>query len=64
MARGQGSCKLSPARTALRQASQTIVNYVPETTEAEFASAIDAASDAYKTWSQLSIMRRQRVMFE
>lgn len=45
-------------------ASQTIVNYVPETTEAEFASAIDAASEAYKTWSQLSIMRRQRVMFE
>ncbi|GFZ48794.1 hypothetical protein JCM24511_06543 [Saitozyma sp. JCM 24511] len=45
-------------------ASQTIVNYVPETTEAEFKAAVDAASQAFKTWSTTSIMRRQRVMFE
>jgi malonate-semialdehyde dehydrogenase (acetylating)/methylmalonate-semialdehyde dehydrogenase len=46
------------------QASQTVVNYVPETTESEFKAAVDAASQAFKTWSTTSIMRRQRVMFE
>ncbi|WOO81886.1 putative methylmalonate-semialdehyde dehydrogenase [acylating], mitochondrial [Vanrija pseudolonga] len=45
-------------------ASQTLINRVPETTGAEFDQAIAAASEAYKTWSKTSIMRRQRVMFE
>lgn len=63
-----------PARSVARQASrarltywqstQTIVNYVPETTESEFNAAVDAASQAFKTWRTTSIMRRQRVMFE
>ena len=41
-----------------------LVNRVPETTEDEFNAAVDAAQQAYKTWSATSIMRRQRVMFE
>jgi malonate-semialdehyde dehydrogenase (acetylating)/methylmalonate-semialdehyde dehydrogenase len=45
-------------------ASQEIVNYVPETTADEFSQAVTAASEAFKTWSQTSIMRRQRVVFE
>ncbi|KAL1412370.1 hypothetical protein Q8F55_000115 [Vanrija albida] len=45
-------------------ASQTLINRVPETTAEEFDQAIAAASEAYKTWSKTSIMRRQRVMFE
>lgn len=44
--------------------TQTIVNYVPETTESEFNMAIDAASQAYKTWSGESIIRRQRIVFQ
>ncbi|BEI86890.1 hypothetical protein CcaverHIS002_0702360 [Cutaneotrichosporon cavernicola] len=44
--------------------SQTLLTRVPETTEAEFNAAVGAAAEAYKTWSQTSIMRRQRVMFE
>ncbi|TXT06001.1 hypothetical protein VHUM_03762 [Vanrija humicola] len=45
-------------------ASQTLINRVPETTAQEFDQAVAAASEAYKTWSKTSIMRRQRVMFE
>ncbi|ODN73336.1 methylmalonate-semialdehyde dehydrogenase (acylating) [Cryptococcus amylolentus CBS 6039] len=44
--------------------SQTLINTVPETTADEFKQAVDAASQAFKTWSQTSIMRRQRAMFE
>ena len=40
------------------------MNYVPETTESEFNMAIDAASQAYKTWSGESIIRRQRIVFQ
>jgi len=46
------------------QSTQTIVNYVPETTEGEFNAAVDAASQAFKTWSEFSIIKRQRVVFE
>jgi len=46
------------------QSTQTLVNTVPETTEKEFNAAVDAASQAFKTWSQTSILRRQQVMFQ
>nr|ODN92544.1 methylmalonate-semialdehyde dehydrogenase (acylating) [Cryptococcus depauperatus CBS 7841] len=45
-------------------ASQTLINTVPETTASEFSEAVDSASQAYKTWSKTSIMRRQHAMFE
>ncbi|WRT70152.1 methylmalonate-semialdehyde dehydrogenase (acylating) [Kwoniella shivajii] len=44
--------------------TQTLLTKVPQTTEAEFAEAVDAASQAFQTWSKTSVMRRQRVMFE
>ncbi|KAK8853282.1 methylmalonate-semialdehyde dehydrogenase (acylating) [Kwoniella newhampshirensis] len=44
--------------------TQTLLTTVPETTADEFSAAVEAASQAYKTWSKTSIMRRQRVMFE
>ncbi|ADV24187.1 methylmalonate-semialdehyde dehydrogenase, putative [Cryptococcus gattii WM276] len=44
--------------------SQTLINTVPETTPDEFTAAVDAASQAFKTWSKTGIMRRQRAMFE
>lgn len=37
---------------------------MPETTESEFNQAVDSAHQAFKTWSQSSIIRRQRVIFE
>ncbi|WWD03745.1 methylmalonate-semialdehyde dehydrogenase (acylating) [Kwoniella europaea PYCC6329] len=44
--------------------TQTLLTKVPETTSSEFTEAVDAASQAFKTWGKTSVMRRQRVMFE
>ncbi|EIW71962.1 hypothetical protein TREMEDRAFT_70598 [Tremella mesenterica DSM 1558] len=44
--------------------TQTVVNRVPETTEHEFNAAVDAASQAFESWSTSSILRRQRVILE
>jgi len=35
---------------------------VPQATQAEMKSAVDAASEAFKTWSKVSVSERQRVM--
>lgn len=48
----------------LDPASQTLVSRVPQTTSAEFEQAVDAASEAYKTWSRTSILGRQRFAIE
>ncbi|WWC91814.1 methylmalonate-semialdehyde dehydrogenase (acylating) [Kwoniella dendrophila CBS 6074] len=44
--------------------TQTLLTKVPETTSSEFSDAVDAASQAFKTWSKTSVMKRQRVMFD
>ncbi|WVF72915.1 methylmalonate-semialdehyde dehydrogenase (acylating) [Kwoniella sp. CBS 6097] len=44
--------------------TQTVLTHVPETTAEEFDQAVDAAQQAFQTWSKTSVMRRQRVMFE
>ncbi|KJA25882.1 hypothetical protein HYPSUDRAFT_37368 [Hypholoma sublateritium FD-334 SS-4] len=44
--------------------SQTLLTRVPQTTDAEFAAAVDAASEAFKTWSKTSIVTRQRFVLE
>lgn len=44
--------------------TQRVVNQTPETTEDEFNEAVEAAKEAFKTWSKTSIIRRQRVIFE
>ncbi|KAG8785384.1 hypothetical protein FRC19_009911 [Serendipita sp. 401] len=44
--------------------TQTLLSRVPETTEEEFNQAIDAASDAFKTWSRTSVLTRQRFALE
>ncbi|WVW86253.1 methylmalonate-semialdehyde dehydrogenase (acylating) [Kwoniella bestiolae CBS 10118] len=44
--------------------TQTLLTKVPETTASEFTDAVEAASQAFKTWGKTSVMRRQRVMFE
>lgn len=36
---------------------------MPQATNAEMQAAVDAAKDAFKSWSQTSVMTRQSVMF-
>ncbi|GBE78255.1 methylmalonate-semialdehyde dehydrogenase [Sparassis latifolia] len=45
-------------------ATQTLLTRVPETTSSEFKQAVDAASEAYKTWSRSSVLTRQRFVLE
>jgi malonate-semialdehyde dehydrogenase (acetylating)/methylmalonate-semialdehyde dehydrogenase len=40
-----------------------VVARVPKTTEAEMLQAVASAKEAFPTWSQLSILSRQQVMF-
>ncbi|CAE6411793.1 unnamed protein product [Rhizoctonia solani] len=44
--------------------TQTVLTRVPETTSQEFNAAVDAASQAFKTWSKTSILTRQRAVME
>ncbi|KIJ21889.1 methylmalonate-semialdehyde dehydrogenase [Paxillus involutus ATCC 200175] len=44
--------------------TQTLLTRVPETTSSEFEQAVDAASQAYKTWSGQSVLSRQRFAIE
>ncbi|CAE6472263.1 unnamed protein product [Rhizoctonia solani] len=44
--------------------TQTVLTRVPETTYEEFDAAVDAASQAFKTWSRTSILTRQRAVME
>ncbi|KAF8762015.1 Methylmalonate-semialdehyde dehydrogenase [Rhizoctonia solani] len=44
--------------------TQTVLTRVPETTADEFNAAVDAASQAFKTWSKTSILTRQRAVME
>ncbi|KAH9950444.1 methylmalonate-semialdehyde dehydrogenase [Amylocystis lapponica] len=48
----------------LDPATQTLLTRVPETTAAEFEQAVDAASQAYKSWSRSSVITRQRFVME
>ncbi|KAI3621921.1 methylmalonate-semialdehyde dehydrogenase [Moniliophthora roreri] len=48
----------------LDPSTQTLLTRVPQTTDAEFQQAVDAASDAYKTWSRTSVLGRQRFTVE
>lgn len=40
-----------------------VVTRVPKATEAEMLQAVASAKEAFRTWSQLSILSRQQVMF-
>ncbi|KAF6766554.1 methylmalonate-semialdehyde dehydrogenase [Ephemerocybe angulata] len=44
--------------------TQTVLTRVPQTTDAEFAQAVDAASHAFKTWSKTSVLTRQKFVME
>ncbi|KAF4623237.1 hypothetical protein D9613_002119 [Agrocybe pediades] len=44
--------------------TQTLLTRVPQTTESEFNDAVDAATQAFKTWSKTSVVTRQRFVLE
>ncbi|KAI0307697.1 methylmalonate-semialdehyde dehydrogenase [Multifurca ochricompacta] len=44
--------------------TQTLLTRVPETTNDEFNQAVEAASEAFKTWSKTTVLTRQRFIFE
>ncbi|KAF8634443.1 hypothetical protein AX15_000892 [Amanita polypyramis BW_CC] len=44
--------------------TQTLLTRVPQTTEDEFQQAVEAASEAYKSWSKTSIISRQRFVLK
>jgi malonate-semialdehyde dehydrogenase (acetylating)/methylmalonate-semialdehyde dehydrogenase len=44
--------------------TQAVLSRVPETTSAEFEQAVDAASQAFKSWSRTSVITRQRFTIE
>ncbi|KAL1761996.1 Aldehyde/histidinol dehydrogenase [Schizophyllum commune] len=39
--------------------TQTLLSRVPQTTQTEFEQAVNAASEAFKTWSRTSVLKRQ-----
>merc|ERR1712048_1447616 len=45
-------------------ATNEVVSYCPETTPEELRSAADAAQEAFKTWKDTSILKRQEVMLK
>lgn len=44
-------------------ATNSIVTYVPQTTQKELQYASDVAHDAFKTWRKTTVLSRQRIMF-
>ncbi|KAJ3550291.1 hypothetical protein NMY22_g560 [Coprinellus aureogranulatus] len=44
--------------------TQTVLTRVPQTTDAEFEQAVDAASQAFKSWSRTSVLTRQKFVLE
>ncbi|TFK30796.1 methylmalonate-semialdehyde dehydrogenase [Coprinopsis marcescibilis] len=44
--------------------TQTVLTRVPQTTADEFNQAVDAASQAFKTWSRTSVLTRQKFALE
>lgn len=45
-------------------ATNEVIGRVPETTQQELNTALEAAKNAYKSWSQSTIMTRQQLMFK
>jgi acyl-CoA reductase-like NAD-dependent aldehyde dehydrogenase len=46
------------------QATQEVISRLPLATEAEFNEAVQAAKDAFPSWSKTAVGTRARVMFK
>lgn len=44
-------------------ATNQVVTRIPKSTKAEMEAAVESSKRAYKSWSQTTILTRQRVMF-
>mmetsp|Transcript_3812 Transcript_3812/g.9019 ORF Transcript_3812/g.9019 Transcript_3812/m.9019 type:complete len:179 (+) Transcript_3812:63-599(+) len=55
------STKLIPVHDP---ATNKLVCHVPESTPVEMAAAVESAARAFKTWRDVPVQRKQRVMFE
>jgi len=44
-------------------ATNEVVTRVPKATQGEMQAAVDAAKEAFKTWSRTSVLTRQQIMF-
>ena len=47
----------------LLQATNELLTKVPETTQEEMQAATKSASEAFKTWSQTTLLHRQQLIF-
>lgn len=45
-------------------ATQEVVSLVPQPTKAELEAAVKSSQEAFKKWRKVSILTRQKVMFE
>jgi delta 1-pyrroline-5-carboxylate dehydrogenase len=45
-------------------ATQEIVSFVPQATQDELEAALQSSQEAFKKWRKVSILTRQKVMFE
>ena len=48
----------------LKQATQDLISYVPETTQEELKEATDAAAAAAREWKKTTVLARQKVMMD
>jgi malonate-semialdehyde dehydrogenase (acetylating)/methylmalonate-semialdehyde dehydrogenase len=48
----------------LDPATQELVARVPQATDAEFKEAVDSAADAFKTWRDVPVPQRIRIMLK
>ena len=47
----------------LIKATNEVISNVPKSTQAEMNAAVDAATKAFESWSQTSILSRQQILF-
>lgn len=45
-------------------ATQEVVSFVPQPTKSELEAAVKSSQEAFKKWRKVSILTRQKVMFE
>jgi malonate-semialdehyde dehydrogenase (acetylating)/methylmalonate-semialdehyde dehydrogenase len=45
-------------------ATNEVVTRVPKCTQSEMEDAVSAAKEAYRSWSKVSILSRQQIMFK
>jgi len=50
-------------QTVPSQATNEVITRVPECTQAEMQAAVDSCANAFKSWSQTTVLTRQQILF-